>query len=362
MSGNDADVTNDPTNHGSSFAGVGVDSEWDGSATYGAVTVGGYDVLRLDPVNDIPGAGDLVSIGKSAAKVVSGGGEMSDLYSVAGSVADLALNAVVYMADPLNFLITAGLSFLVDVVQPLEDLLGLVTGNGERMGSEITKWGRVGDALGPLANEIRAAADQGLIGWSGKAADAARQRLHEFADAVASLSNDVNQLKMILDLAKTVMETAQQLVISLIATFIEWLIFTWVPALAAAAPTFGASTAAAGAATTVEATTTTTRAVSFVERVINILRRLRTIVYRMHPRLMARAKAGFQLRGPDGRFVKGWVSNGHAMSTLLHDWRTWAAPGVKLVTGTANDGTAIAQGQGGGMNSAQQSDALNKDK
>ena len=343
----DADVTNDLSTGRTVAGGVGVAGEWDDSGTSGSVTVGGYEVLRLDPLNDPPLVGDGVGIRQSAARMISGEGDWGELTDIGANVADLALNGVIYGADPLNYLLSAGLGFLIDVVQPLQDLLGLVTGNGERMGAEISKWERVGRALGPPADEIRQAADEGLVGWQGQAAEAAKQRLHGFADGVSSLTNDVDQLVMIMSLAKTLMETAEQLVISLIATFIEWLIFTWVPALAAAAPTFGASTAAAGAATSVEAVTTTTRAVSFIERVMMILKRLKAIVHQMHPRMMKRVQAAFQLRGADGRFAKGWVSSPHALGSTARDWRTWAQPGVKLATGATSDIKSIVDGSGG---------------
>ncbi len=339
----DADVTNDV------------------SASAGSVTAGGYDVLRFDPLGDLPAVGGAVPVVKGASHLLSGDGEWSELASIAGGVADLGFSVMGYMADPLNFLISAGLGFLIDVVQPLEDMLGLVTGNPERMGTEIAKWDRVGSALAPLADEIRSAADDGLVGWQGKAADAARQRLHEFADGVTSLTNDVGQLKMIMDLAKALMETAQGLVTGLMASFVEWLIFTWVPALAAAGPTFGASTAAAAAATTGEAATTTSRATSFIERVMQILQKLRAIVTRMHPRIMRRVQASFQLR-EGGRFARGWISSGTLAHNMFSAPMTYAPGLVKL--GVSGVGDAVDNATTGqpGMSDRDQDRALDGDR
>jgi hypothetical protein len=355
----DADVTNDLNTSAASAGPFGVTGEWDDSDTSGSVTVGGYDVLRYDPVNDTPLVGDVYGGVQLVGKMLSGESDWGELYAIGGDVADLALNAVVYAADPVNYLLSAGLGFLIDVVQPLEDLIGLVTGNGERMGGEIAKWNRVGAALKPLAQEIRDAADQGLIGWHGDAAEAAKRRLHLFADGVESLTNDVDKITMILGLAKTLMETAEQLVISFLATFIEWLIFTWVPALAAAVPTAGASTAAAGAATTVQATATTARALSFIERVGLILKRLRTVLWKIEPRAMQRAQAAFQLR-QNGQFAPGWISTGTALGNTAHDWRTWAQPGVKFSVNLLQ-GLKTLSGDDG-MTSARQDEALDGDR
>ncbi|MEO3776596.1 hypothetical protein ABGB16_07045 [Micromonospora sp. B11E3] len=337
----DSDVRNDVDTSESTHHGVGVNTSWDGYGGSGSVSVGGYDVLRFDPVKDVPGLSGIPTAISAGAKWNSGDGDWGELFNIAGAAGDLGVNVLVYAADPLNFLISAGLTFLIDVVQPLEDLLGLVTGNAERMEGEIAKWERVGNALEPLADEIREAANAGLIGWQGKAADAAKQRFEEFADGVAGIGNDVKQLVMIMNIAKLVMEVAQAFVIGLIATFVEWLVFTWTAALATAAPTMGASTAAAGAATTVQAGVAMSRGAAFLTRVLAILRRLRAVLTRMHPRIMRRVQASFQRRSPNGRFAPGWQGSGPALVNSAKDWRTWMGPLDKLLTTSGNEGKRI---------------------
>jgi len=332
----DSDVTNDETDSAVS------------------VSPGGFDVIRLDPTKDIP----VVSSGPVAAyqayQKYQEEGQWSELNNIASAAADLGINVVSYMADPLNFLIGAGLGFLIDVIQPLEDALGLVTGNPERMEAEIAKWERVQTALKPLSEEIRSAANEGLISWEGKAANAAKQRLNLFADGVAATGEDVSQIVMILNIAKTVMDIAQAFVISLMATFVEWLIYTWVPALAAAGPTFGASTAAAGAATGVQAGVVTSRLSAFLTRVVNVLRRLRLVLTRLHRTRMLRVQTTFQMRNA-GRFAKGWIGSQQALMNSLSDWRTYLGTAQKA-------GSSIVQellrdrGSGGGGNRDQQLD------
>jgi hypothetical protein len=333
----DSDVTNDVTEYGTADGGVDVTGDWDGYGGAGSVGVGGYDVLRLDPVKDFAGVAGLPQAVSGAAKLASGDSDWGELFNIAGSVGDLGINVAMYAADPLNALLSAGLTFLIDVVQPLEDLLGLVTGNPERMEGEIAKWERVGNALEPLAKEILDATREGLVGWQGEAAEAAKKRMEEFAGGVAGMQGDVQQLVFILNTAKLLMDVAQAFVIGLIATFVEWLIITWVPAIAAAVPTMGASTAAAGAATTAQGAMVTTRGVTFVERVAQILNRLRQVLYKMHPRAMARVKASFQLRGANGRFVNGWVGSGRALRASATDYRTWLGPADKLANTGANE-------------------------
>ena len=321
-----------------------------------AVTVGGYDILRLDPTQDIPGLGGLTTAVQKSTHLASDDRDWKEIADIGGGVGDLAANVVAYVADPLNFLISTGLTFLVDVVQPLEDLLGLVTGNAERMDAEIARWGRVSAALVPLSTEIRQAADQGLLGWQGDTADAAKQRLHEFTDGVTGLADEVQKLSVIMSIAKTLMAIAQGLVIGVLSTLVEWLVFTWTAAMAAAIPTAGASTAAAGAATTVEVAGATTRAVRFVDRVITLLGRLRAVLTRMHPERMKNAQKAFQRLGTDGLSPRDWHPASTAVHNLFTDWRTWATPGVQVANNVANDLTTYLGSDGSDRPSGEQID------
>lgn len=205
---------------------------------------------------------------------------LGELANIGGQVAALGSTYSAVVADPLNWLISQGVGFLIDFIQPLEDLLGMVTGNPERMQGEMDKWQRVGEALVPLSEEIRAAGNHGLATWEGKAGEAAKTRLNDFADGVAATANDVKHVLMIMNIAKLLMEIAKAFLEMIIATFVQWLIMIWIPALAAAVPTAGGSTAAAGTATTAQAASTTSKATTFTGKVQRILQKLRQALAR----------------------------------------------------------------------------------
>lgn len=232
--------------------------------------------LDTDQTDKIPVYAQGKSIYDSGKKLFTDPfNNLGELASIGGQVASLGSTYSAVVSDPLNWLISQGVGFLIDFVQPLEDLLGMVTGNPERMQGEMDKWQRVGDALVPLSEEIRAAANQGLATWEGRAGDAAKNRLNDFADGVAATANDVKHVLMIMNIAKMLMEIAKAFLEMLIATFVQWLIMIWIPALAAAVPTAGASTAAAGTATAGQAASTTSKATTFVGKVQQILQKLR---------------------------------------------------------------------------------------
>lgn len=235
-------------------------------------------VIDWDPKTQIPFAAEGNAIYTSGKDFAEGKANAADIANVGLSVASMAQTGMDIASDPLNWLISKGLGFLIDWFQPLEDALGLVTGNPERMGDEIVKWERVANALGPLSQEIRDSANAGLTTWEGKAGTAAKTRLNEFADGVAGTADGIGHLMMILNITKMLMEFAQAFVLSIISTFVQWMIMTWIPALAAAVPTCGASTAAAGAATGVTAATTTSRTARFVQKVKDILLKIKQLL------------------------------------------------------------------------------------
>jgi hypothetical protein len=263
--------------------------------------VSGHDILRFDWKSDIPLVSTVLTTGYSLGQNISDG-EWPDIWALADSAADITGNVLLFALDPFNYLICAGLTFLVDVVQPLEDLLGLVTGNPERMDEEISKWQTVLDELGPTSEQIRQAANSGLLSWKGDTAEAAKTRLSAFADGVASLANHIDQLIAIMKIAKAIMEAAQAFVIALIATFIEWLVFTWTAAIATAEVTLGASTVTATAATELKIVGVLERGVRFVDRIVLLLERIADIMAKIMPKAMEEAAKGFRIQ-------PGWAAS-----------------------------------------------------
>lgn len=316
------------------------DPEHDADVTNDKVSDSAFEAgpIRFDPSKDIPVLSNVIGGGQSALDMADGA-TGKELGSIGGNVLAIAAAVPAYKADPLNFLINAGLSFLIDVIQPLEDALGYVTGNTEKMDAKIHDWERVTNALGPLSEEIRSAANDGLLDWEGKAADAAKKRINSFADGVDGLSGDTGTLTTLFALAKVLMEAAKATVIAIISMFVEWLIFTWIPALAAAPVTFGASTAAAGTATGIRASMVATKVGRFIQKVAKVLLKMRRLLYKMHPKLMRRVQVRFQLRGPGGQFTKGWIGSWPALRETLTNPKTYIPNLYKLppVVGQAGD-------------------------
>ncbi|GAA2671778.1 hypothetical protein [Actinoplanes palleronii] len=258
-------------------------------------------------------------------------GEWSDLFAAA---ADFTGNAVAFAIDPLNWLISAGLTFLIDFIQPLEDLLSLFTGNSERMEGYAEAWQRLGDALGPLGDATRAAATDGLLEWEGLDATAAKERLIEFGSAISATGGEAASIAGLLTLFSKIMSAAQQLIIGIIATLVEWMIIEWLAALALAPETLGGSVAAAGAATAVQASVATSRAVTIVDRVVMLLQKIGALLEKVLPGML-KQKVGESVAdlGRAATFSNVAKIGG----SVLGDVFGYAGPGASVTTGIIKD-------------------------
>jgi uncharacterized protein YukE len=217
---------------------------------------------------------------KNASSAVSDT-EKGDIGSVGSDVANFALGAASVAEDPLNALISAGLGFLEDVCVPIKTCVQQVTGNSEKLDECSEAFDDVSKDIDALATKLDQITKTGFQNWSGDAKNAATQQVETFVQGVQGTGNTASDISQLLSISATLMEAALNIVNGILATFIEWLIVTWVAALACSFFTFGASDAAATAATTVEASVEGANAAdkveetgSLIERITNILKNL----------------------------------------------------------------------------------------
>jgi hypothetical protein len=229
--------------------------------------VSGADIDGDDLLYRAPGVGQLAS-----AAVAVRQGAVGEAIQQCAEFGQLAYESV--RCDPLEVLCAAGLSWLVGVIQPLEDELGKVTGNVDRLHRDCEQWQWVADELVELSNEVRALPDRELAGWKGAAAGGAIGRLREFAEGLEGVAGEVYELRSVLIVSAGMFEVARSLVIEVVASLVEWAIVTWIAAQAAATVTCGASITFAIAQLDVEVALATERALATTVRVESALLRI----------------------------------------------------------------------------------------
>lgn len=198
--------------------------------------------------------------------------------SVGSDVANFAMGAMSAAEDPLNALISAGLGFLEDWCTPIKDCLQKVTGDTGAIDKSKEAFNDVSKDIDHLATEISGIAGSGLANWSGTAKDAATRQIETFVQGVQGTGNTAEDISELLGISGILMDAAKSIINGILSTFIEWLIVTWVAALAASVFTFGASDAAATAATGAEAAVEGANAADKVEETTSLLDRITTII------------------------------------------------------------------------------------
>jgi hypothetical protein len=238
----------------------------------------------LQAGKDTPVVNDVVKGVQDSAK--------GDVAAIAGDVKSFAGDAATVLQDPLNALISAGLGFLMDMIAPLRNELEKVTGNPDALDKGKEAFGDLGKDIAKLADELSQITQSGFQNWSGAAKNAATQKVQTFVQGVRGTANNAEDISQLLAVSGTLMEAAYNLVMGIIADLIEWLIVTWVAALAAEIPTCGGSTAAAGAATAAEVGVEGANAAEKVEQATTLVEKITSIFSKIMSELKKLKDAG----------------------------------------------------------------------
>src|ERR1044072_6312210 len=225
----------------------------------------------------------------SAGLAMSQGDWRATPVSAVGFIQSCKDTAPGLATDPLGWLIGQGLNFLITVVQPLQDLIHFVSGDGPALMNAASNFNKIGQGLAQYAETFVKDMDEQLKGWGGAAKDAARARMERFATGIGGTAGQAGDIAQLLQISSMVMTVIEEFIKALLTEFVEWLVFIWIPALAAAAPTFGGSIATAWTGTFAKGATTTAKATKQVSKLQKVLAMLKDLLEKLRG-LMARTK------------------------------------------------------------------------
>jgi hypothetical protein len=230
--------------------------------------------------------------------------------------------------DPLGWLIGQGLNFLITVVQPLQDLIHFVSGDGPALMNAASNFNKIGQGLAQYGEKFVQAMQEQLKGWSGEAKEAAKARMERFAEGIGGTAGQSGDIAQLLQISSMVMTVVEEFIKALLTEFVEWLILIWIPAIAAAAPTFGGSIATAWTGTFAKGATTTVKATRQVSKLQKVLNMLKDLLDKLKT-LMGKTKDFFKQAGTAGRSfgqtvrmqsTLGARQRGDAGASLLDDF------------------------------------------
>jgi hypothetical protein len=143
--------------------------------------------------------------------------------------------------DPLKWLVGTVIDFLIQSFQPLEDILGLVSGNEARMRVSANMWQEVGNSMPPISEYMNTTVTGELAEWDGDDGQIARARVMEAGLLVDGMGYLAFGMQAILGIMASVAEGIRKLVQALITEGVVHLIEKVAPMMAASIATFGAT-------------------------------------------------------------------------------------------------------------------------
>ncbi|MBW4719662.1 hypothetical protein [Saccharothrix obliqua] len=229
--------------------------------------------------------------GKASEK---GGAEITGLASEGTAfIGALGTSALGIATDPIGWLVGQGLNFLISVVQPLEDAIHFVSGDGPALAQAAENFNAIGKGVADLRKKFDDDLQKSVTSWGGPASEAASTKLGEFANGIDGVAGQAGELAQMLQISSMIMTIVEDFIKAILTELITWLIMIWIPALAAAVPSFGASTAAAGAATGVRVAATGSRVARIVAKLKQFLTRILDFLRNLAKRV-GNVKTAFQ--------------------------------------------------------------------
>lgn len=203
-----------------------------------------------------PVVGVFWKTGKSIAEHAQAAGDAEDFGDVATASAQLAGDGAKFVGlaaaevtffamDPIGWLVSHGLNMLLELVQPLQDALHQVSGDGPAIGHASDNFTTIAQGFVALADDFEKTGDAALKDWIDDAGEAARAALGDFSSGIRGVGSAAGTVAEVLQMWSMVMVVIEEVIKAIISELVSWLITIWLPALASSVITFGGSVAAA---------------------------------------------------------------------------------------------------------------------
>ncbi|MFI9385300.1 WXG100 family type VII secretion target [Kutzneria sp. NPDC052558] len=180
--------------------------------------------------------------------------------------------------DPLNALISKGLGFVIDYIEPVKEALEFVTGSPDALNAAADTYSQLSADIDQLGSQLHDELISGFANWKGDASDTAHQEMAHFLDGIHGTATLAGYIVQLLKASASMMQAAKDIIIGIIADFVEQMLITWAAALATTIFTLGLSDAAATAATVTEAGVAVSKAGAEVSKVSKLIEKVGKLI------------------------------------------------------------------------------------
>lgn len=150
----------------------------------------------------------IVDDAKSLHDGVASGSWVEGGMGALGTGADVAAMAT----NPIATLISAGLGWLIEHVQPLQDALDWVAGDPAQISAYAKTWQNVSQSVSETVQQFTSTVDQGSAAWTGQAGDAYRQHAHDKIATLQAASTAAHTISTTVEMVGQVVEAIRTLV------------------------------------------------------------------------------------------------------------------------------------------------------
>ncbi|WP_100446270.1 hypothetical protein [Glycomyces xiaoerkulensis] len=190
-----------------------------------------------------PVVGGVTNLAQDIYGTIAGDDRLSSAAGIPGDIMSIGTQAMFAVRDPVYALASAGLTIVLELIEPLNKLLEMVSGDPDAMARQGEVWGQVASALEALSGETGSAVGANIISWEGEAATAGQEQLYALEAAIMAASHEATSIQTLLGWAQMLAEAIYGCIKSILAELLSWLITRGLVALANSAWTAGASVA-----------------------------------------------------------------------------------------------------------------------
>ncbi|WP_428835494.1 WXG100 family type VII secretion target, partial [Saccharopolyspora thermophila] len=153
------------------------------------------DTLPKDP-NETPDGIKGIGIAESIHDVTSLN-DGSSWVEAGLAYGGLAMEAVSIAVDPVGTLLSYGLSWLIEHVEPLKEALDWFAGDPDGVKAYGATWANVSKAVGEAVQQYDAAVKADTAQWTGAAGDAYRRHAAEKSEALSGAAELANTISTV---------------------------------------------------------------------------------------------------------------------------------------------------------------------
>lgn len=122
------------------------------------------------------------------------------------------LDLLTIAMNPVGTLISYGLNWLIEHVQPLQDALNKLAGDADQIAAYSRTWANVGQAVQKAAKDLAATVEKDTANWTGQAADTYRANLKNKIDHINAAATCANTISTVVEIVGVITGAVRALV------------------------------------------------------------------------------------------------------------------------------------------------------